>query len=314
MSEIRKFIPVLSEYKQAIAVECANFPDEEISVESWKWHDQHFDPNTIISRWVGETDSKIISHGLFTQMADQQNDQSNHFMLHIAVHPEQQHKGYGSELFQHFHRHLQQYMPCFIETIVREDKPQSMDFLEHRHFKAKSKQYVVRLKIPANSPLLDISNNTDHLLKLGIRIDPLSKLIENNADWQKKLQTQYMSIIMEMQKSGLSDISTINKGIKFDPQKIFVARYHEHWIGVSGIRQSEKQCHTCIHTLTGVAKPYRRNGIATTLIQHCINTAIQSGYHFIESNLQQENVLFQLQQKLGYIAQPPAIHYELNLS
>ena len=314
MSEIRKFIPVLSEYKQAIAVESANFPDEEISIESWKWHDQHFDPNTIFSRWVGETDSKIISHGLFTQMSDQRIDQANHFMLHIAVHPEQQYKGYGSELYQHFHRHLQQYMPCIIETIVREDKPQSMNFLEHRHFKAKSKQYIVRLRIPINRPFLDLTGYSEQLSKLGIRIDPLSDLIDHDRDWQNKLEAQYKSIIIEMQNSSLSDLSAMKKSLEFDPQKIFIARYHEHWIGVSGIRQSEKQRHTCIHTLTGVAKPYRRNGIATTLIQHCINSAIQSGFHFIESSLHHDSVLFQLQQKLGYISQPTTIHYELNLS
>ena len=314
MSEIRKFIPVLSEYMQAIAVESANFPDEEISVESWKWHDQHFDPNTIFSRWVGETDSRIISHGLFTQLPDRNIDKTNHFMLHIAVHPEQQQKGYGSELFQHMHRHLQQYMPCIIETTAREDKPQSINFLEHRHFAAKSKQYIARLHINANTPLLDLSSNLNRLSKLGIRIDPLAELIENDADWQKKLENQYKNIIMEMQESGLTDKINIKKSIEIDAQKIFIARYHEHWIGISGIRQSDKQHHTCIHTLTGVAKPYRRNGIATTLIQHCINTAIQSGYHFIESSLPLESVLFQLQKNLGYISQPTTIHYELNLS
>jgi ribosomal protein S18 acetylase RimI-like enzyme len=180
MSEIRKFIPVPSEYKQAVAVETANFPDEEISIETWKWHDQHFDPNTIFSRWVGEKDRMIISHGLFTQKPDSQSSNNNAFTLHIAVHPDHQQKGHGSELYQHLYRHLQQYMPCTIETVVREDKPQSVYFLEHRQFKAKAKQHVARLKIPANSTPLDINAYTNHLASLGIRIAPLSTVMEED--------------------------------------------------------------------------------------------------------------------------------------
>jgi ribosomal protein S18 acetylase RimI-like enzyme len=319
MSEIRKFIPVLSEYKQAVAIEHANFPDEEISIESWKWYDQHLDPNTVFSRWVGEMDGKIISHGLFTQVPNQENLKHNHFILHIAVHPDMQCKGYGSELFVHLHRHLQQYIPCSIEAIVREDKPQSLHFLEHRHFKVKSTKAIARLNIPANCKLLDLTGSSGHLAALGIRIDPLSELIDSDRDWVKNIYNQSKAIILEMNNTdeGFPSLQDFQQQFiqdrTFNPQHFFVARYHEHWIGLSGIRQSEKIKHTCVHTFTGVNRPYRRNGIASTLIQHCINAAIQSGYTAIESHAPQDNPMSDLHKKLGYKVLPSNHTYELSL-
>jgi hypothetical protein len=65
MTQIRKFIPIPSEYIQAVAIEKANFPENDCSVQSWQWQDQQVQPTTIFSRWVGELNGKIMSHAYF---------------------------------------------------------------------------------------------------------------------------------------------------------------------------------------------------------------------------------------------------------
>ena len=104
MSQIRKFIPILSDYRQTVAIEKALYPEEEITIQNWKWHDRQIQPNVVFSRWVGEVDGQIVSHGYFNQQDSA--DSGGHFTIHIAVHPQHQNHGYGSELFLHLQRML----------------------------------------------------------------------------------------------------------------------------------------------------------------------------------------------------------------
>ncbi|MBI9048936.1 MAG: GNAT family N-acetyltransferase [Anaerolineaceae bacterium] len=320
MTQIRKFIPVLSEYQQAIAIENANFPDEDITIQSWKWHDQHYDPNTIFSRWVGEMDGKIVSHGLFTQVQQQTLTKNRYFLFHIAVHPAFHGKGYGTELYQHLNRNLQQYNPCTIETIARENYPLARQFLEHRKFKPTLIKRTARLMISSSSQPINLPMDIERLAKLGIAISALDSLILEDHDWKKKLYSTEKNLMQEAPDfmehfpatQAEYEIHRMQSSF-FNPQSIFIARYHEHWIGIAGIQQSEMNQYKCNHTLTGVTRPYRRNGIATLLRQHCINAALELGYNCIESNCDTGNPLYGINQRLGYKPQPASIHYQLTL-
>jgi GNAT superfamily N-acetyltransferase len=318
MPQIRKFIPIESDYQQTVNIEKALAPEEDISIQTWKWHDQHYPPTAVFSRWVGELDGNIVSHGLLTQ--DESTENNNRYKLHIAVHPQYQGKGYGSELFQHLQRMLHSYAPCTIESMIRADHPYAREFLSHRHFKPGPQKSFYRLNLPEQPAPIDLNSRFSKAENLGVCIFPLQDLLTQVENWKNMLYKLEKKLVEESSDLSLSfpktqelyEEKTIHQPY-FNPESIFIARYQQHWIGTAGIIQSLQKHNCYCHTFTGVEKPYRRNGIATLLKLCCINFAISHGIAHLESNFSEANPIQKINENLGYKRQP-WILYERSFS
>ncbi len=318
MTQIRKFIPVVSEYAQTVAIEKANFPEEELTVEAWQWQDQQYKPTTIFSRWVGEWNGRIVSHAYFIQ--EQTIKAPDVFRFHLAVHPEFQGKGFGTEMLRYLNQILTQYSPCRIHTTVREDHPHAMRFLEHRALHPTREISRHRICIPSSGNSIDLTNPIKKLQELGFNFCTLQDAIQQIPAWKTHLLSLFTAFRQECNPSQLETFDAeewvlANKAgdSTCNPESIFLARYHQHWIGIAGIQRSMSQMNTAFHTFTGVLRPHRRNGIAGVLIQLCINAALLDGYTKLEVDCQKCIALEQVYQQSGYQRLPLEIQYELSL-
>ena len=313
MTQIRKFIPILSDYRQTVEIDKALFPEEDITIDDWKWHDQHHPPTAVFSRWVGEVDGKIISHGLITQ--DESADNNNRYKLHISVHPDFQGKGYGSELFQHLQRMLHPYLPCTIEATIRAGHPYACEFLNHRHFAPLSQLTFLRLNLPDHPAPLNLEAANNKIKKLGITIYSLKDFMAQTNDWKM--------LLYKLERKLVADVPAISIHFPhslalyeenyllqpwFNPESVFIASYQQHLIGISGIFQS-LQKHNCYrHGFTGVEKPYRRNGLASLLILNCIQYAVNHNIAHLESEVIAGNPIQKVYENLGYKHQPLIVY------
>lgn len=319
MTQIRKFIPIPSEYMQSVAIEKANFPEEDCSVQTWQWQDQQVQPTTIFSRWVGELNEKIISHAYFIQ--EQSKDNMDAFRFHLAVHPEVQGRGYGTELFQYVNRLLSQYSPCLIRTSAQEDHAQVRHFLEHRALRPVSEGSLHRFSFSSMTKPIYLSNSLKKLQELGFNFCTLQDAIQQIPEWKVQLASLQNGFRQECQLIHLdifnpekwTSQSETNEPI-YNPNNIFIARYHQHWIAMAGFTRSSTQMNTAVHTFSGVMRPYRRNGIARVLIQTCMNNALADGYTKLEVDCHKINALEFVFQQMGYQQLPQRIQYELQLT
>jgi GNAT superfamily N-acetyltransferase len=314
MTQIRKFIPIPSEYIQAVAIEEANFPEEGSSVQSWQWQDQQYQPNTIFSRWVGECNGKIISHAYFIQ--EPSANPLDTFRFHLAVHPEVQRKGYGTELFQYLNRILTQYAPCRIQTSAREDYAHVRHFLEHRALRPIKEVSLHSISLTSMTKPIDLSQSLKKLQDLGFNFCTLQDAIQQIPEWKIQLASLQTGFRQECQQSDF-DFFNPEKwtlpGETTDPKNIFIARYHQHWIGIAGFTRSLTHISSAVHTFSGVLRSHRRNGIAGVLIQTCINSALADGYTKLEVDCQKINTLELVFQHLGYQRSPLRVLYESQL-
>jgi len=319
MTQIRKFIPVISEYAQTVAIERANFPEEDLSVQSCQWQDQHIQPTTIFSRWVGELDGNMVSHAYFIQ--DESPGNTHRFKFHMAVHPTWQGRGYGSQLFHYLQHILSQYAPCILETSARQDHHHVLQFLEHRAFKPTQDYALHTLSLSRINQPFELTQSMAKLSLLGFNICTLQDAMQQIPDWKIRLHAMQRGFEKEVSAQPFLPWPQIEKTTQdqgplqeYDPVSTFLARYHQHWIGLAGLRKSSKQINCGEHGFTGVLRPFRRNGIATNLIKFCVNFALTCGYTNLEADCQKVNALEKIHEQVGYRRQPGRTRYELQLT
>lgn len=243
------------------------------------------------------------------------------FRFHLAVHPEVQCRGYGTELFQYVNRLLSQYAPCRIQTSVREDHAQVRHFLEHRALRPINEVRLHRFSLSSITKPIDLSISLKKLQELGFNFCTLQDAIQQIPDWKVQLSSLQNAFRQECPPAHLElfipEQWALQSGATdpaFNPKNIIIARYHQHWIGIAGITKSLTHMSTASHTFTGVLRPHRRNGIASVLIQTCINTALANGFTKLEVDCEKTHALENLYQQAGYQKMPLRIQYEYKLS
>lgn len=97
------------------------------------------------------------------------------------------------------------------------------------------------------------------------------------------------------------------------PEGWFIARHGDEEIGLTTLWRSQGDP-TVVHTgVTGVKRAWRRRGVATALKVEAVRYAQRTGARWLNTDNEEHNPMYALNQSLGFEARPAWLTYRLDL-
>lgn len=288
------------------------YPEYPRTVKEIRFNDEHRDPRCKFERYVAEREGRVIGISVYDQFPDMYHPRR--FYVNIIVHPDSQHQGVGSELYNHLVEELQQFDPLSFRHGIREDMTSGIRFLKHRGFKEDNRGWESRLDVAAFdfSPFEGLE---EKVCDQGIEIKTMRQL-EDDSERNRKLYELDCEVVKdEPSPEPYTPISYeyfIKRALNHPgslPDAYFVAVHNDDYVGISCLwaNQSNNDLHA---GQTGVKRAYRRRGIATTLKLRTIAYAKEHKHPIIKTwNDSANRPMLSINERLGFMKQPAWIDF-----
>lgn len=302
---IRPFTP--DDYPEIVDIYNANDPDDLMTVEGLADRDTKRDAKCKHARWVAIVDNGVVGTGLYSQ--DIHTYEPHRFFVSIQVHPGSQRMGIGTKLFNHIETQLKEHQPRILRSFVREDWTPGLHMLKTRGFKKHNGLTEWQLDT-ASFDIKPFANLESELLKHGIEIKSLPEL-EQNPDRNRKLHELEWELLQDVPDA--EDISKLDLD-KWVEEMIedndciqdgyFVAVKGDEFVGISTLYKNDAD-RSVRQGLTGVARLYRRKGIALALKIRTISYTQNHNHPMIRTYCEATNErMIAINIRLGFIKQP----------
>ena len=324
-TEIVPFQRIRDHYEKGVALENLIYPDYKGTPESWERSDKHREEKYFHQRyWLRDCEADrfigfgACGHTFWAHHPDR-------YYLDIWIHPDFQLQGYGKQLYQFLLEILEPRNPATIEAEAREGSV-GVRFLEDRDYTLKTTEYTSKLDL-AEFDATQFDGLMSKIDTLGLRFRSLTELRKSDPNFLRKYY--------EATKEIHSDVPWHNESTP-TPFDLWVKRFEEYpnrleeayitaldsednYVGVTMLMKNGVDQDTLYTGLTGVTRPYRRKGIATALKVASLSWAKEN----IEASTgrppvvltenEENNPMYELNQKLGFVKQPSFFFYQKKL-
>lgn len=311
---IRPFNPTDEEYEAVVALNNTVWPSAFSTVETWQHRDQARD--FFYHREVIEKNGEIVAFGTHAQWPWSFHPRK--YWIDLQVHPAYERQGIGKIYYDDLTTRLLKHDPIAFTAGTRENKAQTIRFLEKRGFKQTMREMVSELDVTT----FDETNFVGALEKVrqaGIQILSVRELKEIDPDYIAKLHETEWIIEQDVPSPDPTikqSVESFEKAIIGNPslpfEAWFIAVDNGQYVGMSNVQRTgnPKKFDT---GLTGVLRSHRRMGIATALKLHAIRFAKKEGIELIETENEENNPMYQLNVQLGFKPQPAWVEFEKTL-
>lgn len=309
-----------SHYQAMEAIDRKVWPMVFESADVQKHSDSNWDSKYYHRRFLCEIEGQLV--GCLDIYEPYWKEAQDLYSININVDPDFENRGVGNALYDKAMRELKPKQPKKFSAVTREDKPQTIRFIEKRRFTLQMRLPASKLDIQAfNSNPFQKKVST--VTKSGINIFSWEALEAGDPDhWEEK--------IWEMRWPIRQDIPSPDppKRLSFDEFKkrftsndvpdlpkdgCFVAvdgsLKNGNYIGYTFMFNSEVNPTILFTGSTGVLREYRRRGVTTALKVCAIEWAKTNGYEIIETDNEENNPMYGLNIQLGYEPAPAWLVY-----
>ena len=154
----------------------------------------------------------------------------------------------------------------------------------------------------------------------GIEIVSLEELAMRESDWQRKIYDLEMLLNQDVPRPSTYKPPPFEKYAQrefedpnFLPEGWLVALDGDRYIGVASLVKPGGSTEIMVNGLTGVHRDYRRLGLATVLKCQVIEVARQLGTRRLQTYNEENNPMYQINLRLGYVPQPADVDWEKSL-
>ncbi len=310
--KVRPFNKSDEDYRAAVDVSNANWPEELAAPESWQHRDKHRDEKYLFGRVVGEVDGKVIAYSSYGESSWAYV--AGKYFIHIEVHPDHQRNGYGTAIYDHVTGLLSERDPLFFTADTREDKPDFIRFLEKRGF-GRQMRYPVSYLFVEKFDFAKFEGAEERVKEQGIEIVNVPDLPARDPDWKRNWYELEGECWMDVPlpepptRGSFKEFESRFESPNYDPTAHFIAIDGGKYVGLSGFWISRVEKHKLYTGLTGVVRSHRRKGVATALKVRGVRYARDYGATIIETDNEENNPMFGLNMQLGFEAQPAWIDF-----
>lgn len=317
-----------NDYEAAVAIWNANWPDYLETVEQWKaWHNTR-DTSLHKERIIGEIGRRIVCFAEWGEPGWSQFP--GKYDWGFDLHPDHNTETMANQIYDHMVEKIMDRSATKLSSGTRSDKPDRIAFLESRDYKLAQTEPTSQLDLTAFDPGA-FQKAMDRATSAGIKMYSYAQLKELDPNWKRKLWELRWEIHQdvpstdppkpkpfEVYAAQLDDPIAVNLPscyVAVDSTKATTGANGEEKIGayaaLTNLEYSPVD-KTVGHTgLTGVARAYRRKGIATAIKVHAISQAKADGIQRIDTENEEDNPMLDLNVRLGFKPGPAWLQYEL---
>ncbi len=312
MIAIRPFEVKEEDYRSAVAIGNAVWPDYPETVEEWKEMDAKRSKAEKWGRYFAELDGKIIGFAYYSQSI-----WVNHpgkLSVNVLVLPEYRNRGVGTTLWQRLCREVEQFDPLRLRTSSREDYADGVRFALKQGFTEKMRDWESRL----DTASLDSSvwnRYSSRIAEQGIQIKSVVEL-ESDPMRDRKLYELEWLIAKDVPSSEppakvpFEEFQKVWERTNHVPDAWFVALDKGEYVGSTDVWLSKAEPHLLYVGLTGVIRSHRGRGIATALKLRSVEFARQHGFKEIRTwNESNNKVILDINNRMGFVRQPAHIDF-----
>ncbi len=317
MISFRPFDYTEQEYEACAVLHDAVWTEDPTDIENWKHWDSIRPKDQYRQRIVAEIDGERVGYGGFSEA--RYLAEPHTYGISWLTHPDHQRKGVATAFYEHALQKINNdghtINKVFIST--REDKPQSVSWLQNRGYEQKNRYPRSELKL-AEFDAAPFAGYPDRIATHGLVIKPLSEVIPNDPNWQRKLYD--LEWVFEQDEPTPDEpkqepfeqyVKGTLENPEFTPATWFMALDGDRFAGMSCLWPDKQKPHL-IHTgWTGVDRPYRKKGLAMAMKLTAIEYAkAHPDITTIRTDNHETNWMFQINLRLGFTPIPAYLSFQ----
>ncbi|MCY4093386.1 MAG: GNAT family N-acetyltransferase [Caldilineaceae bacterium] len=312
MIAIRPFEMNDEDYRLAVDIGNAVWPDYPEIVEEWKESDAKRSRAEKWGRYFAELEGKTIGYAYYAQSI-----WVNHpgkLSVGVLVLSEFRNRGAGTALWQHLCREVEQFDPLRLRTSTREDYEDGVRFALKQGFTEKMRDWESRLETAGLDPS-EWKRYTRRMAEQGIQIKSVVEL-ESDPARDRKLYELEWSIVKDVPSSetpakvSFEEFQKVWDRSNHVPDAWFVALDNGEYVGSTDVWLSKAEPHLLYVGLTGVVRSHRGRGIATALKLRSVEFAREQGFKEIRTwNETNNKVILDINDRMGFVRQPAHIDF-----
>jgi RNA polymerase sigma factor (sigma-70 family) len=280
-------------------------PDSRQDEEAWLRNRQQFDENRYTRRqYVAEhaRTGIILGYGSIEQTIFRPK-----YRLFLMMEPKWLQAGVGDLLLDQLMKDLVEAGAITVWHRNYAQVTEVLDFLIDRGFVETKRVWDLRLDLQAANPSV-FSNVTEDLAAVGITITTFAAEHERNADAALHKLHEFLNVVKfdDPERHPFIPIPFESVVHWFSrkyvlPDACFIAKHGETYIGFTDLNHIEPIPQGIMHGFTGVAREYRRQGVATALKLRAVAYARERGYQTIRAfNAPSHHAAMALNEKLCF--------------
>lgn len=315
--KIREFRFDESDYQSLHALMAKIYPQDPLSVQSLRFEDASR-PRVWWQKRLVEVDGKVVASGSVGEPF--WSREAGKYFLGIDVDPGYLDQGIGSCLFSHLETLARERGDVRrLVTHTQEDKRAATEFLEEKGFKVVIREPISELDLPEfdATPFLP---RLEQAASYGVRLARLKHLSQEFPNWQVRfwqLDTMLLQDVPSPDPFSPRSLETFVRqkvdNPSFAPHLTHIAVHGDSWIGISEMYVDPHVPDVGGTGMTGIARSWRRRGLATALKLMVLQEARSHGVKRVITDNEESNPMFHINLMLGFQEKPSWLGWELTL-
>lgn len=304
------------DYRAAVAISAAVYPDYPWSEEEWRHEDARYDGHRLILQRIVAVlpDGRLVGIAEFKHTASTYHPQK--FWIDLDVHPEFQGRGVGTGLYGALMGQLASRHPLLLWTGIRETSQRGIGFVTTRSFREVRRAWELRLDVASFDPTPYEARSKAALGDL--QIVTVAEERATDPYWMQKVHDLHIEVGADVPRPGAYTPRTLDdyaRNLFEHPDYIaeghFLIKDRDRYVAETFLMSSQALADVLYQGLTGTRRAYRRRGLALALKLHAIAYARAHGTREIRTwNDSLNQPMLHINTKLGFQRQPAWITFE----